>query len=152
MKDSFILMKNAINTYLIDYSFMKTKTIGEKNSKYPKSEFTVYQDNVTYQYTNRNVSLNKLFCIYINADCRSNKLNELKCLIDSCDTYPHLIVVYEIKLKNFRFSPSSEFSMPGYSLFHSNINTQHGRGVSLYIGNILSATPVVLCDEFCEFV
>ena len=111
--------------------------MGENNSKDPESELTVNQNNVTYQYTNRNVSLNKLFCMYTNADCLSNKLNEQNSAIDSCDTHPHLIGV---------------FSLPGYSLLHSNVDTQNERGVSLYISNILTATLIVLCDEFCESV
>ena len=108
---------------------------------------------MTYQYTNRNVSLNKLFCMYTNADCLSNKLNELRSVIDSCNTHPHLIGVYEIKPKNFHFTPSTtEFLQPGYSLFHSNVDAQNWRGASLNISNILTATPIVLCDEFCESV
>ena len=72
--------------------------------------------------------------MYTNADCLSNKLNELKSVIDSYITHPHLIGVGEIKPKNFWFVPStSEFYMPGYSLFHSNIDTQQETGVSLYI-------------------
>ena len=127
--------------------------MGEKNSKDPESELTVNCNDVTYQYTNRNVSINKLFCMYTNADCLSNKLNELRSVIDSCDTHPQLIGVCEIKPQNFRFTPSAtEFSLPGYSLFHSNVDTQIGRGVSLYISNILTATPIVLCYEFCESV
>ena len=90
--------------------------------------------------------------MYTNADCLSNKLNELRSVIDSCDTHPQLIGVCEIKPQNFRFAPSAtEFLLPGY-LFHSNVDTQIGRGVSHYISNILTATPIVLCDEFCESV
>ena len=64
-----------------------------------------------------------------------------------------MIGVCEVKPQNFRFTPSAtEFSLHGYSLFHSNVDTQIGRGVSLYISNILTATPIVLCDEFCESV
>ena len=88
--------------------------------------------------------------MYTNVDCLSNKHNEQKSVIDSCDTHPHLIGVCEIKPKNFRFAPSTtEFSLPGYSLFHYNVDTQNGRGVSLCISNTLTATPFVLCDEFC---
>ena len=90
--------------------------------------------------------------MYTNADCLSDK-REQKSVIDSCHTHPQLIGVCEIKPQNFRFTPSTtEFSLPGYSLFHSNIDTQHGRGVSFYISDILTATPIVLCDEFCESV
>ena len=81
--------------------------MGEKNSKDQESELTVNHNNVTYQYTNINVSLNKLFCMHTIADCLSNKLNELKSVIDSCDTHPHLISVCEIKPQNFRFTPST---------------------------------------------
>ena len=83
--------------------------MGEKNSKDPECELTVNCNDVTYQYTNRNVSINKLFCIYTNADCLSNKLIELRSVIDSCDTHPQLIGVCEIKPKNFRFTPATEF-------------------------------------------
>ena len=108
---------------------------------------------MTYQYTNRNVSLSKLLLVYTNADCLSNKLNELKSVKDSCDTHPNLIGVCEIKPKNLRFAPSTTvFSLPGYSLFQSNVDNQNWRGVSLYTGDILTATPIVLCDEFCECV
>ena len=97
-------------------------SIGEKNSKDPESELTVNHINVTYQYTNRNVSLNMLFCMYTNADYLSNKLNELKSVIGSCDTHPHLIGVCEIMPKNFcSTTSSSEFYVLGYSLFNSNI-------------------------------
>ena len=127
--------------------------MGEKNSNDLESELTVDHNNVTYQYTNRNVSLSKLFCMYTNADCLSKKLNELNSVIDSCDTHRDLIGFCEIKPKNTRFAPSTtEFYLPGYSLFHSNVSTQNGRGVSLYISNISTATPIVLCDEFCESV
>ena len=54
-----------------------------------------------FQCTNRSVSLNKLFCMLTNAGCLSNKFNELMSVIDSCDTYPHLIGVCEIKPKYF---------------------------------------------------
>ena len=91
--------------------------------------------------------------MYANADCLSNKLNELKSVIDSYITHPHLIGVCEIKTKNFRIAPSTtEFSLPGYSLFNSNVDTQNWRGASLYISYILTATPIVLRDEFCESV
>ena len=64
----------------------------------------------------------------------SNKLSELKSVSDSCHTHPHLIGVCEIKPKNYRFAPSTtEFSLSGYSLFHSNVDTQNWKGVSLYI-------------------
>ena len=49
--------------------------MADKNSKHAESELTVNHNNVTYQYTNRNVSLNKLFCMHSNADCLSNKFN-----------------------------------------------------------------------------
>ena len=91
--------------------------------------------------------------MYTNGDCLSNKLNELKSVIDSCGTRPHLMVVCEIKPKNFCFAPSTaEFLLPVYSLFHSNVDTKNGRGVSLYVSNILTATPIVLCNEFCDSV
>ena len=88
----------------------------KKIQKIRKVNLQKNKNNVTYQYTSRNVSLNKLFCMYSNADCLSNKLNELKSVINSCDTHPKLIGVCEIKPKNFRFAPSTtEFSLPGYS-------------------------------------
>ena len=67
--------------------------MGEKNYKDPESELKVNCNDVTYQYTNINVSINKLFCMYTNAGCLSNKLNELRSVIDSCDTHPQLIGV-----------------------------------------------------------
>ena len=42
--------------------------MGEKNSIDLESKFTVNHNNVTCQFTNRNVSLNKLLCMYTNAD------------------------------------------------------------------------------------
>ena len=87
--------------------------------------------------------------MHTNADCLSNKLNEQKSVIDSCDTHPHLIGVCEIKPQNFCFTPSTtEFSMPGYSLLYSNVDTQDGRGTSIYIVTFLTATPIVHCDDF----
>ena len=45
-----------------------SSSMGEKNSNDPESELTVNRNYVTYQYTNRNVSINKLFCMYTNVD------------------------------------------------------------------------------------
>ena len=117
--------------------------MGEKYSKDPESRPTVNHNDVTHQYTNINVSLNELFCMYTNADCLSNKLNELMSVIDSCDTNPQLFYFCEIKPQNLRSTPTTEFSLTGNSLSHSSVDTQNGRGVSLYISNILNAKPIV---------
>ena len=78
---------------------------------------------------------------------------EVKSVVDCGDTHPHMIVFCEIKPKNFLGAPSTtEFLLSGYSLFHSNVDTKNGRGVSFYISNISTATLIVLCDEFCESV
>ena len=84
-----------------------TRSSMGKKSKYPESELTVNDNNRTYQYTNTNVLLNKLFCMHTNTDCLSKRLNELKSVVDSCDTHPHLIVVCEAVPKDFRFAPST---------------------------------------------
>ena len=60
------------------------------------------------------LSVYKLFCMYINADCLSNKFSELKSVLDSCGIYTHLIGVCDIKPTWFCFTPISEFSMPCY--------------------------------------
>ena len=74
---------------------------GRKNAIVPVSEITTNHNDVTFQYDNKNVSLNKLFCMHTNADCLRNKVNELTSVIDSCDTHPHFIGVCDIKPKYF---------------------------------------------------
>ena len=115
---------------------------GRKNSKDPESDLTVNRNNVTSKYANRNVSLKKLFCMHTNADCLINKLNKLKSVIDSCDAHHQLIGVCEINLQNFCFAASTTKFLCMAILCSILMLTQK-------MGYILTATPIVLCDEFC---
>ena len=62
-------------------------------------------------------SIDKLAVIYTNADNLLNKITELKLLISSMQTTPHIIAVTETKPKYVR-NPliKSEFNINGYNL------------------------------------
>ena len=103
-----------------------------------------------------NVHCIKLFkYFYTNADCLYNKLDELKSRIGLLSFIPHVIAIVEVKAKHLLATyKESEFCLPGYVLYHSNLENNHHRGVILYVHDSLYATlhELPICFEEYVFV
>jgi len=96
--------------------------------------------------------VNKLKCIYTNADQLRNKFSEFQIRIR--DQKPMIIGVTEVKAKNSKTKPSpSEYKMEWsteYNMFHANLNNNEGRGLIMYVHNSLQASELKMVTNFDE--
>ena len=93
----------------------------------------------------------KLTCISMNVDTLTNKLSELKFLIN--DINPDIIAVNEVLPKNIK-NPihKEEFSMEGYEMItHPNVALNKGRGSITYIKNNIINKEIKLGPKFDDF-
>ncbi len=92
-----------------------------------------------------------LLCMYTNADCLKNKLNEFKVRLSDCN--PDIICINEVKPKHMKDKlTESEFSLQniGYNMFPLNIENDTGRGMLVYTKTIIKAQKVNIVGDFDE--
>ena len=71
-------------------------------------------------------------CLYTNADCLSNKIQELKTIVKN--TNPLVIAVTETEPKHQRFTLSTpELAIEKYEMFLTPLDSNDGRGCILYV-------------------
>ena len=88
-------------------------------------------------------------CIYTNADCLMNKLQELKETVN--DQSPHIIAITEVKPKNARYKATeTELKIQGYEIFFSPPGSN--RGCVIYVKSSLNPIPINLKSEYNEMV
>ena len=77
--------------------------------------------------------------------------DELRERISSPNEPLHIIAITEAKPKNNRYGVTqAEFQLENYSLYSRNIESGVGRGILVYIHNILNATSIETADDGCE--
>jgi len=64
--------------------------------------------------------------VYSNVDTFTNKLQELKALIDNAHSKPNLIALAEIKHKNKWDTELSELAIPGCNVFSNDLSANTG--------------------------
>ena len=85
-----------------------------------------------------------LSVFYTNADSLSNKLVELKAIIDLKN--PDIICITETKPKNYSLPPTPhDLDNLGYNSYHNT----NGRGVSIYIKNSIPSEELQIEPNFC---
>ena len=87
-----------------------------------------------------------------NCDSFLNKKDELLILAE--DTQADLILVTEVRPKNFRVNPSElEFTLDGYRIY-SNLESTSGRGVAFYVNDSKShlVTAAEVDNSFQEHI
>ena len=96
--------------------------------------------------------VNKIKCIYTNADQLRNKLSEFQIRIR--DQKHTIVGVTEVKAKNSKTKPlPSEYKMEwssDYNIFHANLESNEGRGLIMYIHNSLQASEIKMETSFDE--
>ena len=124
-----------------------------KDSENPRLNKRKNVENLTDKTTNKaretqtHVKSNKLKVFYTNADSLFNKFDELKARL-SCEQYD-VICITEVKPKNSRYLINiSEIQLEGYNIFN-NVNPT-GRGVIIYVNNLLKATIIDDIDLVCN--
>ena len=66
--------------------------------------------------------------MYTNTDCYINKTDEFKCVLQSQNVKPYVILITEVNNKNQKNKYLlSELTIPGYTMYH-NIEFKGERG------------------------
>jgi hypothetical protein len=68
-------------------------------------------------YCNKNLDKSSLDIFYTNADSLSNKMHELKIILQSLASKPKIIAITEVKNKRREFISNDEFNIDGYNLY-----------------------------------
>ena len=96
--------------------------------------------------------VNKLKCIYTNADQLRNKLSEFQIRIR--DQKPMIVGITEVKAKNCTTRPlPTEYKLEwssDYTMFHANLENDVGRGLIMFVHKSLRACEVNLETNFTE--
>jgi len=89
--------------------------------------------------------------IYTNADCFTNKRDDLILFLSSLNFKPSVIIITEVnsKVKSNNMH-ESEFNLSGYALFSININVESHRGVIIYVDSSLDVSQVDMPVNFNE--
>ena len=111
---------------------------------------TAAQNNIKGR-NNNTLDNKKLNIIYTNIDSITNKFSELQNVLNTLANPPHIIAITEINSKHCRYPlQESELHLDGYTLYASNVGTNHLRGIAVYIANIINVTQVELSTSFNE--
>ena len=107
----------------------------------------------SHKFSQKDLVDKNLIGLIINADCLTNKLNELKFIFNLYN--PDFVGVSEVLPKYFKGKIyPEEFKMAGYDMIpHPNIEKNKGRGSILYIRSSLIHKEIKLpknCDDFEE--
>lgn len=77
---------------------------------------------------------NKLDILYTNADCFTNKKDDLQLLLNTLDFKPNVIIITEVNpKKTIKGLQECEFIIKGYNLYSVNIGVENSRGVIVYV-------------------
>ena len=89
--------------------------------------------------------------MYINADqLTTMKHRELKHQVEHHE--PLIIDVCEVKPKNKDDIKALEYNIPGYAMYHVNIENDTGRGVAVFAKTELEPSICKLSSHFVEAV
>ena len=88
--------------------------------------------------------------IYTNADCLTNKRDDLLLLLNSLDFKPSIIVITEVNSKINNNMLESEFSLSGYNIFSVNVGTNDHRGIIVYVDRSLTVCQPEVGTNFKE--
>jgi len=91
--------------------------------------------------------------IYTNADCFTNKKDDLKLFLDTLNFKPDLIVITEVNSKNPQHGIyESEFTLDGFNLVGANIGKDKCRGIIIYVNNDWKYSEIDVSSQFSEFL
>ena len=95
--------------------------------------------------------LSSLNVLYTNADCFTNKREDLSLLLSSLSFKPSAIIITEVNSKvPVNNLNESEFNLNGYNLFSINVGLSKKRGIIIYIDNSFSACQIEILSDFSE--
>lgn len=102
-------------------------------------------------YHRQTLDVNTVNILYTNADCLTNKTDDLLLMLNSLDYKPSIIAITEVNSKIYSNNKQvSEFNIAGYTIFSANIGSQDHRGIILYIHESVCACQVDIVTPFSE--
>ena len=94
---------------------------------------------------------NKFKVLYTNADCFSNKNDDLLDMLNSLKIKPNIIAITEINSKfSFNKKHESEYNIDGYNIFSVDIGNSNFRGIIIYVQKGMQASKIELSPDFKE--
>lgn len=125
-----------------------------KGSTIPNETFTI-QESIKVNFNCRSaldITLDKICVLSTNADCFTNKKTDLKLLVDSLFSKPHVMIITEVNPKVFVADlQESEFYIKGYSMFSCNLGTDKKRGIIVYVSQMFTSVSVDILCNFSEY-
>jgi len=110
------------------------------------------KDNKNNVKNNNITNSEELSIVYTNADCLTNKLQELKVRISVYTTKPQIISITEVKHKHKWNYNLSELNIEGYNMFTNDFN-QDTRGIITYVSKEINCKQInfirALKNTFC---
>ena len=100
---------------------------------------------------NKFLLLDTLEILFTNADCLSNKRDDLLTFLNSLATKPNIIAITEVNSKsNLNKMQESEFSLEGYNLFACHVGENKYRGIIVYVDKRLVSSLITCPTNFDE--
>ena len=91
--------------------------------------------------------------LYTNADCLTNKRQELQSLLGSLVWKPSVIIITEVNSKvSFNNLQESEYSLEGYNVFVSNVGVDKFCGIIIYVDKSILCSQLHVFSKFSEFL
>src|SRR6266516_4233962 len=91
----------------------------------------------------------KLNILYTNADCFTNKRDDLSILFGTLDYRPSLIVITEVNSKSVCNNLlESDYTIFGYKIYSINVSVQNQRGIIVYVDSSLNSCQLMFVEEF----
>ena len=98
-------------------------------------------------------AIQKFTVMYTNADCLTNKIDELRLLLSTLDYKPTAIVVTEVNAKVSACPMQEfEFNIDGYTLHCLNVGRKSLRGICIYVDRNISYSIIEINCDFTEFL
>ena len=89
--------------------------------------------------------------MYTNADCFSNKYDELVLFLRVSDRQPDIIVITEVNSKSMENKKlESEFSLDGYGIYSCNVGSVGFRGIIIYVRKDMVSSALDINGTFAE--
>lgn len=117
----------------------------------PRSTKTSQAEKTVVRSVSTSVNGDKFNVLYTNADCFSNKRQDLCYLLSTLNYKPSVIVITEVNSKIVCNNLSvSEYNLLGFTLYSVNVAVNNKRGIIVYVDSDLSSSCLDSAEEFVE--
>ena len=123
---------------------------GKRSSRPTQTGQTEEELNFFEHYS---VDNDKFRILYTNADCFTNKRNDLSLLLGTLNYKPNVIVITEVNSKAFSNNLlKNDFNLLGYNIFASNVAVLNKRGLIVYVDSSFDSCLLEIVEDFAECI